>query len=263
MPIEVKCPSCQRKFRVPDKAAGKRIKCPKCTGAISVPAGQAPAASGGAPASTAPAVAPAPSTPAPKSTPAPTVPAKQTPAASLPDAWHVKTGDGETYGPVTKAELDEWVAESRVDADSQLLQEGTENWQAASAVYPQLAAPSPAAAADAAAASDNPFDFAAADAGPTSRFRGGPQVTATKSATKKSKAPSSTGGGKSKTVAGILGLCLGAFGVHRFYLGYTGIGIIQIVVTLFTCVGGWWGVIEGIMILAGAFKTDANGNPLE
>ena len=67
-----------------------------------------------------------------------------------------------------------------------------------------------------------------------------------------------------KLIAGILGILLGALGVHRFYLGYTTIGIIQIVVTLVTC--GWgalWGVVEGILILTGNVITkDATGNPL-
>lgn len=67
-------------------------------------------------------------------------------------------------------------------------------------------------------------------------------------------------------VAGILGILLGGFGVHRFYLGYTSIGIIQIVVTIVTCgLGAIWGVIEGILILVGNenFLTDANGVPLK
>ncbi len=70
---------------------------------------------------------------------------------------------------------------------------------------------------------------------------------------------------KQKLVAGLLGIFLGGFGVHRFYLGYTKIGIIQIIVSLVTCgIGAWWGVIEGIMILCGAqITTDAQGNPLE
>ena len=70
---------------------------------------------------------------------------------------------------------------------------------------------------------------------------------------------------RSRTAAGLLGVFLGAFGVHRFYLGYTAIGILQIVVTVLTCgVGGLWGLIEGIMILAGSssFRTDAHGRPL-
>ena len=44
---------------------------------------------------------------------------------------------------------------------------------------------------------------------------------------------------KSKMAAGLLGIFLGSWGVHRFYLGYTGIGIAQIAVTICTCgVGG-------------------------
>jgi|APIni6443716594_1056825.scaffolds.fasta_scaffold396691_2 TM2 domain-containing membrane protein YozV len=70
-------------------------------------------------------------------------------------------------------------------------------------------------------------------------------------------------GGKSKIVAGILGILVGEFGVHRFYLGYIGIGIVQIVVTIVTFgIGGLWGFIEGILLLVGTFNRDAKGNPL-
>ena len=71
-------------------------------------------------------------------------------------------------------------------------------------------------------------------------------------------------GQKSKLTAGLLGIFLGGWGVHRFYLGYTKMGIIQIVVTLVTCgIGSIWGLIEGIMILCGqTITTDADGNPL-
>ena len=70
---------------------------------------------------------------------------------------------------------------------------------------------------------------------------------------------------KSKMTAGLLGIFLGSIGVHRFYLGYPGIGIAQIAVTFFTCgIGGIWGLIEGILILTGSpsFSTDAEGRPL-
>jgi TM2 domain-containing membrane protein YozV len=69
---------------------------------------------------------------------------------------------------------------------------------------------------------------------------------------------------KSRLAAGLLGIFLGGFGVHRFYLGYTGIGVTQIIVTILTCgLGAWWGVIEGILILArSGFPTDASGRPL-
>ena len=71
-------------------------------------------------------------------------------------------------------------------------------------------------------------------------------------------------GQKSKLVAGLLGIFLGAWGIHNFYLGNSKKGIIQIVVSIVTCgVGGIWGLIEGIMILAGSINTDANGVPLK
>jgi hypothetical protein len=53
-----------------------------------------------------------------------------------------------------------------------------------------------------------------------------------------------------------LGILLGSFAIHKFYLGYTKTGIIQIVVTVLTCgAGGLIGVIEGIIYLT---KSDAD-----
>ena len=71
-------------------------------------------------------------------------------------------------------------------------------------------------------------------------------------------------GQKSKIVAALLGIFVGAWGIHRFYLGFTTIGIIQIVVTILTFgVGALWGFIEGILILVGNINTDAQGKPLK
>ena len=72
---------------------------------------------------------------------------------------------------------------------------------------------------------------------------------------------------KSKVGAGIMGILLGAFGVHNFYLGYTGKAVAQLLITVLSCgclspVSGIWGLIEGIMILTGDIK-DANGNELK
>ena len=67
---------------------------------------------------------------------------------------------------------------------------------------------------------------------------------------------------KSKLVAGLLGIFLGGFGAHNFYLGKTSRAIAQIVVTLVTCGAGYiWGLIEGILCLCGNY-TDADGLPL-
>lgn len=70
-------------------------------------------------------------------------------------------------------------------------------------------------------------------------------------------------GAKSKMAAGLLGIFLGSWGIHNFYLGYTTKAIIQIILTVCSCgIGGIWGFIEGILILCGNINTDANGNPL-
>jgi len=60
--------------------------------------------------------------------------------------------------------------------------------------------------------------------------------------------------GPNRTTVGILGVLLGGFGVHKFMLGQTTPGILQIVITIFTCgIGAWLGIIEGIIYLT---KTD-------
>ena len=63
--------------------------------------------------------------------------------------------------------------------------------------------------------------------------------------------------------AGLLQIFLGGFGIGRFYLGYTGIGVAQLIITICTCgIGAIWGFIDGILILTGSVSTDSNGNPL-
>ncbi|MBI3792533.1 MAG: TM2 domain-containing protein [Gemmatimonadetes bacterium] len=56
---------------------------------------------------------------------------------------------------------------------------------------------------------------------------------------------------KSRLVAFILAFFFGVFGVHRFYVGKTGTGLLQIV----TLGGlGIWTLIDTILILVGSFK---------
>ena len=68
---------------------------------------------------------------------------------------------------------------------------------------------------------------------------------------------------KSRLTAGLLGIFLGGFGVHNFYLGYTGKAIAQILLTFCFGIGAIWGFIEGILILVGTIDKDADGNPLK
>ena len=63
---------------------------------------------------------------------------------------------------------------------------------------------------------------------------------------------------KQKLVAALLCFFLGVVGIHRFYLGYTTIGIIQIF-TLGGC--GIWAFVDLVMILIGSLK-DADGREL-
>ena len=81
---------------------------------------------------------------------------------------------------------------------------------------------------------------------------------------------------KSKMAAGLLGIFLGQFGVHNFYLGYTGKAVTQLLLTIFgyilaifvvgifmVAAAGIWGLVEGIMLLSGSINTDASGIPLK
>lgn len=74
---------------------------------------------------------------------------------------------------------------------------------------------------------------------------------------------------KSKIAAALFAFFLGGIGIHRFYLGYTGIGIVFVILFVlgFLTVGitwivtGIWAFIEFILILCNVIK-DSNGNSL-
>jgi len=53
-----------------------------------------------------------------------------------------------------------------------------------------------------------------------------------------------------KILAGVLGILFGSLGIHKFILGYTKEGIIQLVISFVTCgIGSFIGFIEGIIYL--------------
>ncbi|MEY3377042.1 MAG: hypothetical protein RL463_1352 [Bacteroidota bacterium] len=72
-----------------------------------------------------------------------------------------------------------------------------------------------------------------------------------KIATKQMQKSAAEGGGKSQLVALLLALFVGVLGIHRFYLGYTGIGIVQLLTA-----GGLfiWAFIDLILIITGDLK---------
>lgn len=69
---------------------------------------------------------------------------------------------------------------------------------------------------------------------------------------------------KSRIVAGVLGLTLGALGAHRIYLGFYGIAALQVAVTALTLgYGVLWGFVEGVLLLTSKMDKDAQGRPLK
>lgn len=67
---------------------------------------------------------------------------------------------------------------------------------------------------------------------------------------------------RSRVAGGVLNILLP--GVGRMYLGYSAIGVLQLVVSIFTCgVGTIWPFVDGILILTGVPKLDGFGRVLK
>ena len=115
MPIETNCQTCGQRLRVGDEHAGKLARCPACQTVYTVPGLDPPAA-------------------------ATQIAESASPASPQTDVarWHLKTPDGLTFGPVTRAELDAWQREGRITAQSQLREEPSGHWIWSGQVYPQL-----------------------------------------------------------------------------------------------------------------------------
>jgi TM2 domain-containing membrane protein YozV len=71
-------------------------------------------------------------------------------------------------------------------------------------------------------------------------------------------------GAKNKNTAGVLAILFGGFGVHKFYLGQTALGILYLL-TFWTFIPGLVGFVEGIIYLTmsdEAFDARYNRRPL-
>ena len=72
---------------------------------------------------------------------------------------------------------------------------------------------------------------------------------------------------KSRIIAGVLALFVGYLGIHNFYLGHIGKGIIQFLLTtvgwvlFFTgpMIAGLWSFIEALQLFLGSKNVDAKG----
>ncbi len=133
--------------------------------------------------------------------------------------------DGQPYGPVSAEQLRRWFAEHRVNAQTLAQAEGSSEWKPLGSFA----------------------EFAAEAKAPPPT--GTPPVVGPlpPSAYVDPRA-------SNKIAAGVCGILLGSLGVHKFILGYTGAGLIMLLVTVLTCgVAGVVmhviGLIEGIIYL--------------
>lgn len=232
MPIALQCKDCDSSFHVKDDVAGKTIRCPRCKEAtIRVPK----------------------LTPVNKSL--------SNVSAGSSSQWRFKGLDGEVYGPVEKEELDRWFAEGRINEQTQILAPGQEQWQWATTFYPSLSANNNASHYGQQASSYQQTGYTQSNYQPVASNPYGGQYAYGQQRPTYSRTQQMSH--RSKITAGILGLLLGGLGVHRFYLGFVGIGFLQLILCFVTCgASGIWGFIEGILLLTGSMDMDADGRRL-
>lgn len=106
MPIESICPGCGRRLQLADEHLGKQARCPAC-GTISTILQGSPGEDIG-------------------------------PPGTSSVQWLLRTPEDQTYGPVSRNELDTWVSEGRVGEDCYLRTEEQEDWVQAAEIYPVL-----------------------------------------------------------------------------------------------------------------------------
>ena len=71
---------------------------------------------------------------------------------------------------------------------------------------------------------------------------------------------------KNMALAIVLAFFLGAFGIHRFYLGHTGTGVAMALITILTCgygaiITGIWALVDIVLIATGSLR-EPSGRPL-
>jgi len=135
--------------------------------------------------------------------------------------YKIVGADGQQYGPINGDQIRRWMAENRVRAETLVQAEGTADWKPLSS-FPEFA-----------------------------DVRATPPTITPPVASYPPPNPRAT----NKIPAGICGIILGGFGVHKFILGYTGAGLIMLLLSVLSC-GALYpimhiiGLIEGIIYLA-------------
>ena len=137
MPIEFKCPGCNRVLRVSDESAGQKSRCPVCrtTATVPTPKKTAPGASDTTSANEDAELRVEPDWKDPPQAPVAPVEPKFDTAGTR---WRVRTPSGEEYGPVDRGDLETWIGEGRLTSDCEIAEEGSSLWQRASTMFANL-----------------------------------------------------------------------------------------------------------------------------
>ena len=130
--------------------------------------------------------------------------------------YQITGTDGRQYGPIAADQVRQWIAEHRANAQTLAQSEGSTEWKPLSS-FPEFSSELNQAPPPIAASGHNPR-------------------------------------ASNKIPAGVCAILLGSLGIHKFILGYTGAGLIMLLLTILSCgillpVLHILGIIEGIIYL--------------
>lgn len=167
-------------------------------------------------------------------------------------------------GPLTRDQIDELVEGGVIDRDTYIWKSGMSDWLPAADVKElaesfrkaepfSIPPPPPQARPTATVAPPSPTGYGFAQPQPLVPYSLDPHRAPT-------FAPLAEGmSDKSRVLAGVLQLLIP--GIGRIYLGYSAIGVLQLVLSL--CGVGWvWSLIDGVVILANGLRYDGYGRLL-
>jgi TM2 domain-containing membrane protein YozV len=124
--------------------------------------------------------------------------------------------DGQQYGPVNIDQIRRWIAEGRVRPETLVQAEGSTDWKPLTAF---------------------------------SELAGGWNATPPTMTPPTAPPPASNPRASNKIPAGVCGIILGALGVHKFILGYTGAGMIMLLASVLSC-----GILSPLMHIIGLIE---------
>lgn len=190
--------------------------------------------------------------------------------------YSVVGADGQVYGPVDMATLQQWIAEARVTPHTVLIDGVTGSTGPAMSfpvvqpLFPAIAPPQnfiqPYGQQPAMGSPYQPQIYGNQNQPmPRQQGQGNVQVVVNNVMPGAPGMPYDSGY-KSKLTAALLAFFLGGIGIHQFYLGKTGHGIAMILIVFLTCgyggiITGIWALIDFVVILTGGAR-DSKGYPL-